>query len=110
MNQQRLDKLFEFQKEDPNDPFIIYAIANEYNGHDNETALKYYNQLLDEHENYTGTYYHVAALYTQLGDREKAESIYKKGILICQQEKDRHALSELQRAYNDFLYDDEDEW
>ncbi|GAA4834796.1 tetratricopeptide repeat protein [Algivirga pacifica] len=108
MNQQRLEQLFNFLKEEPNDPFLIYAIANEYNGHDDEKALQYYHQLLEEHPNYTGTYYHVAALYLHLGNEEKAEELYKKGIMICQQEGDRHALSELQRAYNDWLFDDDE--
>lgn len=110
MNQDRLAKLFEFLKEEPNDPFLIYGIATEYVGTDKQKALEYYNILLNEHENYVGTYYHAAALYNELGDREKAEEIYKKGLVVSQQQNDRHALSELQRAYNDFLYGDEDEW
>ncbi|PWJ38630.1 enzyme of heme biosynthesis [Sediminitomix flava] len=112
MNQERLNKLFAFLEEEPNDPFLIYAIANEYLESKPTEAKKYYDRLLFEHENYTGTYYHAAQLYLDLGDKEKAESIYKKGLLICQKENDRHALAELQRAYNEFLYEDEeeDEW
>lgn len=103
MNSNRIEQLFQFLKEDPGDPFILYAIATEYLKTDEQKTLGYYIKLLTEHENYTGTYYHAAKLYEKMGDYSKAEEIYKKGMEVCRKNNKTHALNELQRAYREFL-------
>ncbi|RAU82943.1 tetratricopeptide repeat protein [Pontibacter arcticus] len=103
MNATRLAQLFQFLEEDPNDPFTLYAIATEYRTEDKQKAMEYYEKLLAAHENYVGTYYHAASLYNELGQPDKAESTYKKGILIARQEGNMHAFSELQQAYNKMM-------
>ncbi len=109
MDEQRIQKLKAFLKEDPEDPFLIYALANEY-AHDKPAeALKYYRQLLQAHENYTATYYHAANLLAETGSRQEAEQVFLKGLEVCKQQQDTHALRELQGAYTNFLYDDNDE-
>lgn len=105
----RLEQLHQFLKEDPNDPFTLYALATEYLKIDELQALEYYKKLLAEHETYVGTYYHAAKLQVKLGQKEEAEKIFKKGIQICRDQKKLHALNELQRAYNEFLDDEGDE-
>lgn len=110
MSQNRLEQLFNFYQEDPNDPFTIYAIATELRSSDPQKAMEFYEKLLSEHERYVGTYYHAASLYIELGQPEKAEQTYKKGMLISRQEGNMHAFAELQQAYNKFAgldYDDE---
>ncbi len=110
MNASRLEQLFEFYKEDPSDPFTIYAIATEYLKIDIQKSKEYYEILLAGHENYVGTYYHAGKLYEQLGEKDKAEQVYKKGMQISRQEGQMHAFSELQQAYNKFMgldYEDE---
>ncbi|MBX2844165.1 MAG: tetratricopeptide repeat protein [Flammeovirgaceae bacterium] len=109
MEEERLKKLYEFLENDPNDPFTIYAIANELFFEKPEAALKYYNILLKDHPDYVATYYHAAHLFAELGNRQKAEDVYKTGIAICQKLKQQHALAELQSAYNNFLFDDDDD-
>ena len=48
MQSTRLITLLEFLKSDPNDPFVIYALATEYNSlNDTEQAFHYYH-LLDQ--------------------------------------------------------------
>jgi Tfp pilus assembly protein PilF len=103
MSQNRIEQLLKFLQEDPNDPFTIYALATEYRNSDKQKAMAYYEQLLAEHENYVGTYYHAAKLYEEFGQNDKAESIYKKGMLISRQEGNMHAFSELQQAYNKMM-------
>lgn len=106
MNQSRLEQLLEFLREDPRDPFNLYVVATEYLATHPEKALFYYEQLLREHENYVPTYYHAAQLYASLGNRETAAETYRKGIAISEQTGDRHALRELQNAYQMFLEDE----
>ncbi|RZK63164.1 MAG: tetratricopeptide repeat protein, partial [Pedobacter sp.] len=50
MSSSRLAKLLEFLESDPNDPFILYALATEYNTqNDKEKAYSFYLQLTDKH-------------------------------------------------------------
>jgi tetratricopeptide (TPR) repeat protein len=110
MNPSRLDQLLAFYADDPHDPFTIYAIATEYRSSDPQKARAYYEKLLREHETYVGTYYHAASLYDELGQKDEAEQVYKKGLRISRQEGNMHAFSELQQAYNKFMgldYEDE---
>lgn len=101
MSSTRLAKLLEFLQTDPNDPFIIYALATEYNAlNDAEKAFLYYLQLIDQHPDYVGTYYHLGKLYEKNDNKEQAIDIYQKGMLAARNKRDMHAFSELQGAYN----------
>jgi len=106
MNSERLDQLLEFLKEDPNDPFNLYAVATEYNPHYPEKALEYYELLLTDHPDYLATYYHAAKLYADLGQSSNAEDAFKKGIALAQEQKEALPLRELQNAYNEFLFEE----
>lgn len=97
----RLQKLLNFLENEPNDPFLKYALATEYlNANETEKALHYYNDLLQNHPDYVGTYYHAGKLYEQLGRKDEAVSIYQKGMQISRDARDMHAFSELQSVYN----------
>ena len=101
MQNTRLNKLLEFLDNDPNDSFIIYALATEYNSlNDIEKAFYYYLKLINEDPDYVGTYYHLGKLYEQEGEKDKAIDIYQKGMLVARNKRNMHALSELQGAYN----------
>ncbi|QHT65629.1 tetratricopeptide repeat protein [Rhodocytophaga rosea] len=102
MNQSRLEQLFEFLKEDPDDPFNWYALATEYLKKDPKEALKYYEKLLTDYENYVPTYYHAAKVYAALGEHEQAEHTFRKGIQVSLQQGNRKAQQELQNAYNEW--------
>jgi len=105
MNSTRLQKLLEFLKEDPNDPFTLYAIATEFVQSSPGKAKKYFDQLLQDHEDYIATYYHAAKLYDGLDKPEKAKGIFLKGIEIARNQGNSLALRELQNAYNEFLFE-----
>ncbi|NNF36648.1 MAG: tetratricopeptide repeat protein [Saprospiraceae bacterium] len=109
MNIERLKQLEKFLKKEPNDPFLKYAIAMEWINEDIGKAKRYFEVLLEEHEEYVGTYYHAAKLYAELGESDRAEQIFKKGIIIAEKTGDHHALRELKSAYNEFLFDEDDE-
>ncbi|HKG07122.1 MAG TPA: tetratricopeptide repeat protein [Pedobacter sp.] len=101
MQSTRLAKLLEFLESDPNDPFVLYALATEYNtSQDTERALEYYNKLVKEHPDYVGTYYHLGKLLEKNNNSEQALSIYQKGMAVARNKRDMHAFSELQGAYN----------
>lgn len=106
MNSSRLKQLLEFHKNDPNDPFTLYAIATEYRDDNPEKALYYYEELLKKHADYLATYYHVAQLYLELGQEDKAESAFINGIKLATEQSNALALRELQNAYNEWLFDE----
>ncbi len=106
MNEDRIAQLQKFREESPNDPFLLYALATEYKEEVPEKARQLFDELMEKHENYIGTYYHAAALYSEFFDRDKAEEIYQKGIALAQKNGEHHALRELQNAYTNFQFEE----
>ena len=92
----RLNQLKLMLDQDPNDSFITYAIAKEYEKLDQlKNALDTYISLMNNDPEYVGLYYHLGQLYEQLDENDKAMEIYESGILIAKKQSDFHALSEL---------------
>lgn len=101
MSINRLERLKEFLDNEPNDPFLKYALATEYLRLNNqEKALWFYLDLVDNHADYVGTYYHLGKLYEQMLKHQEALTIYEKGIAVAKKIKDQHALNELLGVYN----------
>lgn len=97
----RLLQLLQFLEQEPNDPFLQYAIATEYlNNNQLDLALFYYENLINNHKNYVGTYYHLGKLYETLNRKEDAIKTYEVGMQVARNAKNMHAFSELQSAYN----------
>ena len=103
MNNQRIQRLLEMLTEEPNDSFLLYALATEYlKLNDNQKALFYYLETVKSNEEYVGVYYHLAKLYEALNENESALATYQKGMKIARKIGDNHAFSELQSAFNIF--------
>lgn len=109
MNNERIQQLIRFVQEEPNEPFNIYALAMEYMSSQPAQARFYFDQLLAEHPTYLPTYYHAAALYAELDERERAAELYEKGILLARAQQNQKTLQELERAQQAFD-DDDDDW
>lgn len=96
----RLNKLLAFLENEPNDPFLKYALATEYwRLKQTDKALVYFEDLVKSHPNYTGTYYHLGKLYDLLDRKVEAIKIYEMGMKITKQQGDNHAFLELQSVY-----------
>lgn len=101
MHQIRLQKLLNFLENEPNDPFLKYALATEYfNLKDYEQALQYYEDLISNHPDYVGTYYHLGKLYEIIDRKEDAIITYKIGMEVSRKAGNMHAFSELQGVFN----------
>ncbi len=99
---ERIDKLLELLQSDKNDSFLQHALALEYiKAGDEGSARELFERVLSADPAYTGSYYHLALLYVRLGEKERAMEIFEKGIEACRLAGDKHALSELQMAYDD---------
>ena len=112
MQVDRLAKLLEFLKNEPDDAFLLYALATEYlRLNQADTALSYYERLVSDHPKYVGTYYHLGKLYEALNRRDDAIKTYETGIQVAKEVRDNHALSELQGVYNELKgFDDDDDY
>ncbi|MFT6867101.1 MAG: tetratricopeptide (TPR) repeat protein [Cyclobacteriaceae bacterium] len=106
MNQDRIKQLIKFMEEDPTDPFPKYALAIEHLQIDKQQSRKLFEDLLKNHPDYIGTFYHAANLYSELGEREKAEETFEAGIKKAKALNESHALKELQSAFLNFQFEE----
>lgn len=99
MKDNRIDTLLGFLKDDPEDGFVIFALAKEYEKIGTlKKALDTYLKLKELDSNYVGLYYHLGALYEQLKEKDKALLTYEEGIAVAKKIADFHSLSELHNA------------
>ena len=95
----RLQYLQELSESSPNDAFVLFALAKEYEGlQDTSQALHFYLRLKASDPSYIGLYYHLGKLYETMEVRNNALTVYAEGIAIAQIAGDLHALSELKGA------------
>jgi tetratricopeptide (TPR) repeat protein len=110
MELNRLNKLLEFIKNEPDDEFLKYALATEYlRLNETDKALSYYEDLVNNHPGYTGTYYHLGKLYEALNRKDDAIKTYENGMKVTKEKRDNHAFSELQAIYRQAMGFEEDD-
>lgn len=95
----RLDTLLTMLAADPQDSFIHYALAKEYESLGNyDMALKTFLALKENDPSYVGLYYHLGKLYEVLERPMDALIVYDQGITCGKKQSDFHAISELSNA------------
>ncbi len=100
----RLLQLQSFLEDDPNDTFVLFAIAKEYeSGGDTEKTLEYYLKLKNADPDYVGLYYHLGKLYSKLGKEELAIETYEEGMTVAKKANDNHAFNELRGALDELI-------
>ncbi len=102
MSESRLEMLKKMLSDDPEDSFVLYAIAKEYQnmGLLRESASQL-TDLKKKDPDYVGLYYHLGKIYESLEETVNAIKAYQDGILVAKKLKDFHALSELSNALTD---------
>lgn len=105
----RLTELEDMHDANPDDPFILYAMAREYEQIQSTMhAMLIYEHLVSKFPSYIGTYYHYSKLLYSLGNRKEARRMIEKGIEQALREKDLHSTSEL-KGLIQMWWPDEDE-
>src|ERR1700752_5244131 len=98
----RIEKLLDFLKRSPDDNFLKHALALEYiKTEDTVKARELFEDILIKNPDYIGSYYHLAKLLEQSGEKENAISWYEKGMAAAKKAGDNHTYNELQSAYED---------
>lgn len=101
----RIEKIKEFLKDSPADSFLKHALALEYVKAGNDAkAKKLFAEILQEHQDYVGSYYHLGKLLERNGNELQAVEVYAKGMQVAQAAGDQHALNELRAAWEDLTY------
>jgi len=96
---QRLEKLKQMEAQKPDDPFLKFAIAQEYVGMNDDTeAQKYFKIVLEKHPQYVPVYYQLGKLYERNNDLNGAADIYNKGIAAAKAANDFKTAGELNEA------------
>lgn len=101
----RIKLLNQYLEKSPDDAFLNHALALEYiKAGKDEQAISLFENLLKDHPDYVGSYYHLGKALERKSQQDKAIEIYEKGMQIATKLKDQHAKSELQAAYDDLMY------
>lgn len=95
----KIEQLKDLLKDDPDNSFILFALAKEYETvENNDQAKTFYLSLLNKNPDYIGCYYHFGKLLETLNDEVTAKEIYQQGISKAQDVNDLHSISELRTA------------
>jgi tetratricopeptide (TPR) repeat protein len=102
----RITEIIQMLKEDPEDPFLMYALALEYHKIKNDLKTEEtFDRLLNDFPGYLPTYYQAAHFYWGIGQTEKARSTFLKGISLAENADDLKTKEELRNSYQNFLID-----
>lgn len=109
MSNDRLALLRGMLAEDPQDPFLRYAIALEHkrDGH-MEVAIDELEALLRDDPSYIACYYQLALLQAELGRTEQAIQTCKQGMVRSQEAADLKARTELAQLQQALEGDDDE--
>lgn len=97
-----IDKIAELNKlitEEPDDPFLHYALGLEYSKKKYfQEAMASFQTVLKFDENYLAAYYQLGLIFIELDIVDVAKTYIGKGIEIASRKKDyktKHELEEL---------------
>jgi tetratricopeptide (TPR) repeat protein len=95
----RLEQLLEMLKAEPQDAFLRYAVALEYEAAGNITeAITRIENLISDQPDYLGAYYKLGQLHEQQREIEKALDVYHRGAAIAKQQNNSKTLGEINTA------------
>jgi hypothetical protein len=88
--------------DDRTDPFLPYAIAQEYmSGEMWEDAVREFVALVGNFPDYLPAYYHYGLALVKLGNEEGAATILKRGYELAKVKKDGKTAGEIEALLED---------
>jgi tetratricopeptide (TPR) repeat protein len=104
-NLDRMAVLRDYIKEEPENPFNYYALALEISNLDPTEASELYDYVLENHPDYLPVYFSSALFFFELDQISKAKTLFEKGIKLAESQNEGKALKELTNAYQNFLFE-----
>jgi predicted Zn-dependent protease len=97
----RKEQILEMLREDPNDAFLLYGLAMEHLGQNEESqAVKVFTDLIQRNPEYPPGYLQLGQLQARLGKEEQARMTYQSGIAVARKVGDAHAAGEMENFLN----------
>ena len=95
----RLSKLQALLERDPNDTFLLYAIALEHKkANDHAMALEWFDRVIAKDAGYSVAYHQAALTHEDAGEIPAAKMMYARGIAAAEKKGDHHAADEMRGA------------
>ena len=97
MQSERLDKILEMLKTSPEDTFLLYAAAMEYEGSGKTgEALQFFKEVLRIDPSYLSAYYRLGYLLQEAHPSE-AKAWLESGIALAREKKDAKTEREMRQ-------------
>jgi tetratricopeptide (TPR) repeat protein len=102
MNPQRIAQLQALMVIDKTDPFLPYAVAQEYmSGEEWAEAAGIFAQVNIDFPEYLPAYYHYGLALVQLGNVNSAIQVLQAGMQLARQQKDFKTAAEIEALLED---------
>ena len=99
---ERIEILREMLENQPDDAFLLFALAKEYEKlRDLERAVATYRQLEARHPDYLALYYHLGFTYMELDQLNAASKTLQKGHKIAMSQGDSKTAGEIKSLLQD---------
>ena len=99
VSSERMKSLQAMLQKEPDDLFLLYAIAMEHKkAGDFADALRYLDQVVAKDALYCVAYQQAAQVHEMAGDVEAAKRSYRDGIAAALRKGDLHAKEEMEGA------------
>lgn len=86
---------------EPNDPFLLYGIAQEHAKLGNyQQAVVFFDRCLKSDPSYCYAYYHKALALESSGDKSGAMQVIESGLIAAARHGDAHCAAELRTLRN----------
>jgi len=100
----KIERIKEMLATNPGDSFLQHVLALEYiKIEEDEQATALFKNLLQQDENYVGSYYHLGKLLERNNKMEDAKEVYEQGMLKAKEAGDMHTYNELKTAFEDLI-------
>jgi Tfp pilus assembly protein PilF len=94
-----MEQLRRMLDHNPNDAFLLYAIALEYKkAGESREAIEFLDKVIQVDPAYCYAYHQRGLVHELLGDLEAARRSYRQGIEVALKANDAHARGEIEAA------------
>jgi len=92
----RKDKLLAMLESDPDDPFLNYALGQEFlSSGERADAITQFESVIERFPNYHAAHFQLGQVFAEDGETTKATEVVKAGIVAATEAGDQHAVSEM---------------
>lgn len=106
MSNQRLQKLTEMLEKQPDDTFLLYAIAMEHLGvNDKNQAEILFKQVLRIESDNVPAHYQLGLIFEQTNRDREAVQMFEEGMKLAKFKGDLKTVNEFRAALDELLFE-----